>query len=264
MILFTITLKAQSFSLSGYLSDQNSKQAIEYATIRNINHHTGYYSDKDGYFVVQSSIGDTLIISSIGYKTDSIIIENKNVLDHKMVVEPIKLEAVELTTSDEDIEIGFKKYNNNYEFGIGIEGCEYATYISASEQSKFKTIKQVKFVKKKKGTGRFRLHLYTVGSDGKPHKELLPVNITIDGSQFKKELVFNIESYNISLPSTGVFVSIECLDNRTSGEMQENGIFFRMSSSEEDVNIYLRNVFLNIDWNDSLRNKQNMCVTIVL
>jgi hypothetical protein len=53
--------------IDGKVLDDSTKQVIPYVNIFNESKRQGYYADVDGLFTIEAEIGDTLILSAIGY-----------------------------------------------------------------------------------------------------------------------------------------------------------------------------------------------------
>lgn len=53
--------------IDGKVLDDSTKQVIPYVNIFNESKRQGYYADVDGTFTIEAEIGDTLILSAIGY-----------------------------------------------------------------------------------------------------------------------------------------------------------------------------------------------------
>lgn len=81
MGFFTVFLESESFSQTIFESkiiDSSSKLPIPYATIKIINSNYGTYSDSLGKFKLNlKSILDTVIVSSLGYHSKTLIFNNQ-------------------------------------------------------------------------------------------------------------------------------------------------------------------------------------------
>ena len=80
VILFQTPLFAQSVIINGKIENVESKEAVPAASIIIKGGTTGTFSDSHGNFKlpVTQSFPITLIISSIGYETQELVVENAN------------------------------------------------------------------------------------------------------------------------------------------------------------------------------------------
>lgn len=77
LLLFLFSLMAQAkevVQFSGFIKDASSNAPLPFCTIYIQGENRGTISDLDGYFNFVAAKGDTIIVSSVGYKKFSIII----------------------------------------------------------------------------------------------------------------------------------------------------------------------------------------------
>lgn len=90
LLLFSIITKAQT--INGTITDGENK--LEDANIIFKNTKTGTTSDANGNFSIEAKKNDTLSISYLGYKTENIVITNKNNIEVKLDIDNILDEVV--------------------------------------------------------------------------------------------------------------------------------------------------------------------------
>lgn len=71
-LVFALVGKAQQFELKGKITDANTQNGVPAATVVNNKTKKTVAADADGNFTIQSSKGDVLTISFVGYETTSI------------------------------------------------------------------------------------------------------------------------------------------------------------------------------------------------
>lgn len=87
--------KNGTFSLKGKISDKSSGEPISFATIFiKENKNNGVSSDLDGNYAINAAIGQTLVVSYIGYKTTEFLIDGKAVLNIGLDLESTSLNEV--------------------------------------------------------------------------------------------------------------------------------------------------------------------------
>lgn len=94
--LFTnhLTTNAQ---ISGKISNSTSKEAIEFVTVHKLKSTIGTFTDENGHFEINATIGDTLVISHIGYQKDSITIRSSKKLNILLAQKEEHIEEVSVT-----------------------------------------------------------------------------------------------------------------------------------------------------------------------
>ena len=70
----SITMKAQSGLLKGFIIDEKSGDSVAYGNILNYSSHISNYSGANGEFVLEVNRGDTLVLSAVGYYYQKIIV----------------------------------------------------------------------------------------------------------------------------------------------------------------------------------------------
>lgn len=104
IVSFNLTFSQKKNTISGYVSDSNGEMIIG-ATIYSLDDKVGTISNQYGFFSMTLNPGNkTLIVSSLGYKTDTIkILLNENVnLNIKLETEVKKIEEVIITSKKSD------------------------------------------------------------------------------------------------------------------------------------------------------------------
>lgn len=76
-LLLTNTVSAQEyFSISGYISDKNSGERLAGSSIYSLSDRSGTSSNAYGYYTIKLKRGDqTIIVSSVGYQSDTLILD---------------------------------------------------------------------------------------------------------------------------------------------------------------------------------------------
>jgi len=83
MLICFVTI-AQERTISGIVSDE-TKQPLPGVTVLNQNTKTSVYTNFDGQYSIQAKIGDMLVISFIGYKSQSQKVQNSNTINIKLL-----------------------------------------------------------------------------------------------------------------------------------------------------------------------------------
>ncbi|RYJ40608.1 von Willebrand factor, type A [Flavobacterium anhuiense] len=83
MLICFVTI-AQERTISGIVSDE-TKQPLPGVTVLNQNTKTTVYTNFDGQYSIQAKTGDMLVISFIGYKSQSQKVQNSNTINIKLL-----------------------------------------------------------------------------------------------------------------------------------------------------------------------------------
>ena len=95
----TLPVFAQSVKVSGVVLSKENSAAISGVTILLKGKNTGSKTDADGRFSIDAAIGDVLIVSSVGYGSQEVKIENSS--DLTITLEP------SVSTMDEVVVVGY-------------------------------------------------------------------------------------------------------------------------------------------------------------
>ncbi len=96
-LIFTISLSAQNIRLSGTVFDAKSGKSLKFANISVTNTTMGTAANSEGRFILKLSKGKyTIIVSYIGYKSDSVSVDlvSDKVVDFHLQPIPIQLNEV--------------------------------------------------------------------------------------------------------------------------------------------------------------------------
>lgn len=124
-ILLTVLLISQyifaetRFVIEGNVVDKSTGKNIPGAGIRISGTNKGTYSSSRGFYRLNIQLGDTLLIRSLGYFPDTLIISEKiSKMDFKLTANPVITDNVDVTaaiTPEQIIERVVKKRNENKE-----------------------------------------------------------------------------------------------------------------------------------------------------
>lgn len=129
--LLQIPLFCQTTSIMGQVKDADSQEAVPYSTIQNLTEDGGVFADDLGVFELPvMKFPVRLVISSIGYKTDTLLIKNKTSnLSILLKKDNNLLPTIEIIARQKLKAINDKKYSphnfvlwNNYAFLLSKRG----------------------------------------------------------------------------------------------------------------------------------------------
>jgi hypothetical protein len=208
--------------ISGKIIDEVSKLGISFATIGFIGENIGSTSDKNGDFFIKKPIQneDSLIISCVGYKTRKIKFSLKN-SDYNILLkrEEKTLDNIVINSLSKSVILN------------GFESCSNFTFIS--NNSYFSQVAQLFEMPSKKtnlneiticatrSSCSYRIHIFDYNDTlNCPGKELTDTSIIVQAKKSKFKI--NLRHYNIRIPNSRFFVSIEWL-KLASNEIQFKG-----------------------------------------
>lgn len=193
----------------------NSKQQpIPFASIGYYNNQIGSITDSNGLFTIKKIIGDSIKISSIGYKSVTVyVVSNTSklniVLDEDYsTLNTVSVKSRRKTTAQ--ILLGHYKSKDNYLVVVGKQ-IQIATFIP--NESKIRGyIDEIKFKLSefRKTTYLLRIRIYNKNIKTQlPFEDLLIDDNILSGKQLKHNNTFSLKDKSIELPEDGVFVSFE-------------------------------------------------------
>jgi hypothetical protein len=234
ILFFPIFAFGQS-TIRGTVINSKNKLAIPFATVGLSNENIGTTSSEEGFFQFTSnkkSKGDTIIISSIGYKTMKLPYDFNNMSD-------LTIELTEQATVLNEVIVSNKKntrsvvLNNFSKCGnsfVGSNGfqTQLAQHFEVKEEnSQLIEIKicrmSIALLDPEKTI--FRIRIYDIDTLTKaPSTDLCDQIIEIKTRS--KITNLNLEEYKIRIPTKDFFVSIEWLKipfNESKSKMKVNG-----------------------------------------
>ncbi len=215
--------------ISGQIIDSKTKQPLSYVNIGILNRETGTVTNENGDFkldIKDNFKQDTIRVSMIGYKPQTILIKNLNSTNSKLKIELdedlSELDEVVITARTFKRKILGNKTKSTFighvfyygqlgkETGIKINISKNPTYI---EEFNFH-ISYNRFSAK----ALFRLNMYTM-KKGKPDKNILKSNIIIPVDAKQTGMITtDLKGYDI-VATEDLLVALEWID--TEGEIND-------------------------------------------
>lgn len=205
-----------SFSLSaqikGVVKDSISGNPIPYVNIWIENENNGTTTEENGEFSISiSEKSKNFIVSAIGYKKKTIkIFEAKQIFLTPSDVQ-IKEVIISNRKNTKEIEIGKTKnlISQAFENGPKID-VKYFPYLTSYKKTKYLK-KIILNTDNRKEEATIRMHLFSVGIDGLPDKELLNKDLIITIKNGVRNNKIDISSFDLKMPINGIFVGFEKL-----------------------------------------------------
>lgn len=218
-------------TITGKIVD-NLSQPISYATLKSQNNNF-YYSDADGNFsILEASAKVSYVFSCVGYASKNLILtsETSNII--KLDKLTFELNEVVVNTNKKQKETE-NLGNNNIGIGRLLPkiGHQYAIYIPNADKKEGLITSISYFIRKPPGgdaSGPFRVRLYQLDTILKrPGKDLLNVNLIVNGNKDWAWFKVDLKDYNIEFPENGFFVAMETLPviNYIKGTTKSNGYY---------------------------------------
>lgn len=208
--LMMMMISSVSAQINGIVVDESNKP-IPYVNIWVENENNSTSSEENGTFSINCLANKTLIFSALGY-------EKKMVKASEASSVILKINAFELNEiiiakryETKEIEIG-KVKNETYqafENGPRID-AKFFPYLAKYKRTRY--IKQVNFFTDSQlESASFKIHFYSVNTDGSPGAELLNKDFLVSVKKGVKKTYFNVVDFNLKMPKTGIFVGFEKL-----------------------------------------------------
>lgn len=210
-------------TLAGTIIDGQHKTPVPHATVTDLNSKTGGYSDNNGYFELANFTGNYLVVSSLGYLTDTIDV---SALSEEQVQISLKRANYQLATITyvaekkrrKEISLGIQETSG---FGVGIEkGGTLITYLPVTDTAGLLESITVQLRKERRAkcadVVRLRLLSAAIIND-----TITPAgDIYVDGNPVvvsgkASAVTFDLANKAIALPANGFFVGLELLGTDT-------------------------------------------------
>lgn len=210
-LVFLINISAVA-QVKGIVKDSITGKPIPYVTISVENENLGATSEENGEFTVHiSQKSKQLIFSALGFEKKSISI--LKVSEVKLKPTAFQLDEVVLSkrfqTSEKEIGTSENPIYEAFNNGPRID-AKFFPYFFSYKRTRF--IKQVAIVTDSKiDDAIFKIHFYSVDSNGFPGEELLDKDFIVSVNKGVKETRFNVMKFNLRMPKQGIFVGFEKL-----------------------------------------------------
>ena len=246
LFLFSIT-KAQVKLIRKSVFDVETKSIVPYATIHLIKSNKYIDADAGGYFEIEiSNPADSLIISSIGYKTLKIGLSEIDLID-SVFLDKQKVTLKELVLAKPTIKtfgILDEKKGTSSSGGSIVSRLEMTTLIEIPAEIEFYRLSKI-FIKgwNFREENPVKLHIYDVDSNGLPGNELLTKQIIISNNESSNKTVsIDVRNQQIFLERTDFFVGIQWMTSTkvksfTGPEIFETVITKKLLTYRRQVNV---------------------------
>lgn len=264
-LLFSMCVYGQE-NLRLNVCDALTLKGIPYATVKVLNKPVGVYANEEGSFLIKAFQSDSLLVSCVGYKPKRLIISKTDSIFLQPIV--VALDEVKVNAKKrKEKSFGYYHTKKNMRSGSQIQ-IEHAIKLIVPQEYISYRIKKVKIkCGNRKDSNPVRLHIYSIGKDGMPDKELLPKDIIVNNS-VKMNNEIDISDLNLVLSDRELFVGIEWIElyNKPKSSIFER-IWFGFSNADSDNITYTRTLRdPKYQWRDYLlgSNYQNLMVSLVI
>ncbi len=225
---------------------------IQYSIIKSLHDNNYFITDSNGVFEKKLNIYDTLIVSNLGYNTSTFQIKNAKNIDTIYLTEKGENLGEVIVGNFETVKAGILKEKQQRSFsGDNTSSIfEMTTLVKIKEIAKKIRISKI-YLKQKNfnTTSPIALHIYSVGNNGLPERDLLDKQVIISHEMHKKGLItIDVKDKNIYLNATDFFVGIQFLTpyNAIQKSSIDDGI--AETTTLRDSLTYRRSLKLNNRW----------------
>ena len=232
--------------ISGNISDSKTGLPIDFANVWVKNTFRGTTTNANGNFEFENGkVGDTLLISYLGYQELQFIAQQKNLIElnpssiklNEVVIIPLRNEQIKTINSYEK----YKKikefyYNGHYSL------ARYYQYKNEYDQNPF--IKQISVVVSSalKSKVKFRVHLVKAEKDGNPSNQILSEYYILETEKGENEIIVDFIDEKIFFPKEGFFVVVDRLNlkenkhsNKYASDILQPAIGMEKEDSEKNT-----------------------------
>lgn len=228
-VLFLIFGNALAQQKGIVVDEQNNP--ISYVNIWVENKEKGTTTDEKGFFELNCSQTENLIISAIGF--EKIVAPFSERITLKKAIYTLEEVVVSHPKNTKEVEIGNSKMANSFQLS-GNYPMIFAKYFPYKEQySDTPYLKKVVVMTRsisKEAT--FRLRILSVGQDGLPFLDIPYKDIVVKVKKGKKVNIIDVSEHKIKIPENGLFIGYEFL------LIEENKYFFEYKTENNNKQGY--------------------------
>lgn len=239
-LLFFVHLNcfSQNLLIKGKVVSENNTNPLAFVNIAILGRMEGTYSNEDGIFNLYTFVNDTILFSSVGYKSKMLPVSSITI-SQKLTVELIEdsVNLSELIFSVKKYrgriyqsEFGFHNSKKRVRLSTSSPGLQYATFIQNSSKTRGYVTKILLKIKSTEPNS-IKLNFYSSNKDGVkgPQKNLLKKDIIINLKNRAGILKLDISEYYIDFPENGIFIGVEFM-----GNLDEYGVLM-----PKEKNVYI-------------------------
>ena len=201
---------AISAQIKGIVVDEFNKP-ISYVNIWVENENNSTTSEENGEFSINCLPNKNLIFSAMGYEKKTV----KAADAEKVILKVNAFQLLEVVIAKRfetrEIEIGKVKNETYQAFDNSPRmDAKFFPYLPKYKSTRY--IKQVNFFTDNQlERATFKVHFFTVNTDGSPGDELLNKDFLVSVKKGVKKTFFDVTDFNLRMPKTGIFVGFEKL-----------------------------------------------------
>ncbi len=204
---------AQKINLIGNLINEKDSSSISYVSIKLIKSNTYFDTDEKGFFSISSNINDTLFFSCIGFNNFIIAVkdfESNKFIQLKEIIYELD-EVIVKSGSFQKIGIIDEKQTRSFAGEQQSDIYEITTLIEVPDTIKEYKIATVYFKQMNFSEDiPLRLHIYSVGENGLPDKELLKQQIIFsEKDHYNGVISINVKNQNIIIEKASFFIGLQ-------------------------------------------------------
>ncbi|MCF6129791.1 carboxypeptidase-like regulatory domain-containing protein [Flavobacterium sp. AS60] len=196
--------------VKGIVVDEFNKP-ISYVNIWVESENNSTTSEENGEFSINCAPNKNLIFSALGYEKVTVKAANSEKVILKQNAFQLSEVVIAKRFETREIEIG-KVKNATYqafENGPRID-AKFFPYNPKYKRTRY--IKQVNFFTDSQlESASFKVHFYSVATDGSPGDELLSKDYIVSVKKGVKKTYFNVTDFGLKMPKNGIFVGFEKL-----------------------------------------------------
>lgn len=202
--------------VSGTILDESNGLPIPYVNVWIKNTRIGATTGENGKFSIEGAkIGDTILISSLGYANIEFLAEKENNVELEVEINQLtEVVIIPMKNSAEFSIISFKKVNKNRNWYNNGHYSLARFYERKPDYNKTPFLDQISLItlntKKKKVV--FRLRLVEVGANGEPSENGLSENIILESKSGVHQITLDLKAEKILFPRNGFFIVLDRLN----------------------------------------------------
>ena len=209
LFLISFSLSAQ---IKGVVKDSITGKPISFVNIWVQDENIGFTSEENGEFSINTSeINKKLLFSALGYEKKTVLIKNNTEVKLKPTDYQLEEVLIFKTLGTKIIEIGKTKNATYQAFDNGPKiDVKFFPYLEKYKKTKY--LKKVSiFTDNSIENASFKIHFYSVDTNGFPSTELLDKDFIVAVKKGVTKNIFDVTKFKLQMPKNGIFVGFEKL-----------------------------------------------------
>lgn len=235
--------------IQGRVVDSETQEHLKYVNVVKSGSQSGTYSNEAGKFDISVSMNDTLLFSTVGYKTRSLAVSQIRKMDFIILLyedttllQSVTINAKKTKAREYSLKMGYHNSRKKGRHVLMSPGIQLGVFIP-NTSAKEGILDEVLINLASSGKTILRLRVMSADNTGKPIRDIYNESIYITVGKKHGVLKVDLRERNIPLPVNGVVIALEYIGNldekgkliQVNGQRMNAELFYSQNDTENNT-----------------------------